>query len=144
MINIRQLMIISILFILLTACKRNEKDMVKEYYPNGKLRVIKNYKKSVIHGQAQWFYNTGNLEQVVEFSNGKENGNAYYFYESGAIKSSRNWENGKMVGYANDFYDSSVWVIKAVLFYNAKGDLVYKKKYDLNGKVIAEEGRRYE
>lgn len=141
--NQKVMRIIIFLSVVLLSCSNENNDIKKEYYPNGKLKVIKNLKNGITDGQAQWFYATGSLEQIVSFRDGKENGNAYYFYQSGALKNFRNWKGGKMVGYGNDFFDSSVWIIKAVLYYNSLGDLIYRKTYDSLGNVITEEGRIY-
>jgi antitoxin component YwqK of YwqJK toxin-antitoxin module len=119
-------------------CGHENPNIKVEKYDDGAIKFIKHYKDGKLNGQAKWFYPNGTTEQITQFVNGKEEGNSYYFYPSGSLKNFRNWKNGNMNGYANDFFDSSVWVMKAVLFFNDSGLIAFKRNYDGSGNMVSE------
>lgn len=109
-----------------------------EYYENGTTRMISYFKNDSLDGEVLRFYPNGRLELKANFDKGVAQGMAYYFYPSGVIKAFRYWNNGKMKGYVSDYWDT-IGEVKAALYYDEQGKLVYKKNFDERGQFIGQE-----
>ena len=131
-----------LLFCAIFSCSKKNSKVQYTYYLNGNIKTCSSLKDGQLNGQTQWFYEDGTLKQVVMFKNNKENGNAYYFYKSGAMESFRHWNNSQMNGYVRDYYDDTVGIIKAVMLFNDKGHVIYKKHFDSIGRTTKVEGER--
>lgn len=111
------------------------------YFPSGHLKAIARYKNNKINGEQYYFFPNGKLKRKENFRDGIQWGKAYYYYESGVIQYERNWEDGIKVGYCQDYYDIS-GRIQAINLYNDAGQLFYKKTFDSEGHLLAEEGSK--
>jgi antitoxin component YwqK of YwqJK toxin-antitoxin module len=123
------------------AIVNNKKEgMHLDYFPSGEVKAILYYQNDSLNGECVFFYNGGKVKSKVPFINNLENGMAYYFYPSGVIESYREWQGGRKIRYAQDYYDT-LGYIKAYMYYNSEGALLWKNTVDVNGKIIKEEGK---
>lgn len=114
------------------------------FYETGEIKqILRKNKEGKLHGEQLWFYKTGVLDRKILIANHEINGNAYYFYkENGALKSDRYFKNDTQVSYGADYWGDSLGTIKSSLHFNDNGEIYYKKNFDINGKLISEEGHR--
>ena len=80
-IKVKNLVIISILFLLMVSCK-----MQKDYYENGQLKEkgkITNNKKT---GKWKYFYKTGELKIDAQYIDDIPDGEWVFYYKNGVIK----------------------------------------------------------
>lgn len=79
---------------LAVGCSRN---VEKEYYPNGKLKSVLNYKKGQLEGIALYYHENGTLKERVNYRRGKRERTGTTYYESGALKEEITYEQGEPV-----------------------------------------------
>ena len=80
-----------ILFVCAVGCSR---EVEKEYYPNGKLKSVLNYKKGQLEGIALYYYENGVLKERVNYRKGKRERTGTTYYESGKLKEEITYVNG--------------------------------------------------
>lgn len=131
-----------LILFLFFACKQkpNSQNQKVDFYPNGKIKFIKNYEDHLLNGMSIWFFPNGKMQECITFVNGEAEGHAYYFYESGALKTRRVFKNDKPVGYLENYYDHSIGIVKSILVFNDSGKIIYKKELDTSGRVLFEKG----
>jgi antitoxin component YwqK of YwqJK toxin-antitoxin module len=83
-----------ILLVLAVGCSREVK---KEYYPDGNLKAVLNYKKGKLEGIAKYYYENGNLKERVNYRKGKRERTGTVYYESGELKVEMTYEDGKLI-----------------------------------------------
>jgi antitoxin component YwqK of YwqJK toxin-antitoxin module len=83
-----------ILLVLAVGCSREVK---KEYYPDGNLKAVLNYKKGELEGIAKYYYENGNLKERVNYRKGKRERTGTAYYESGELKVEMTYEDGKLI-----------------------------------------------
>ena len=83
-----------ILFLCAVGCSR---EVEKEYYPNGQLKSVLNYKKGQLEGIALYYYENGTLKERVNYRRGKRERTGTTYYESGKLKEEITYENGMKV-----------------------------------------------
>jgi len=101
----RKFLSLLIVIIIIFSCE--EKDVVKEYYPNGMLKVkVEVDKEGIQNGLYEGYYDTGEIEQKMNYVNGKIVDTVFYYHKNGKVR-----EEGVL--YNNDlkidwwsFYDS--------------------------------------
>jgi hypothetical protein len=94
--------------------KNNERYFQDDYYSNGKLESRIWYLNGVEDSMGLWYYENGQLMEKSELENGKRIGDTYFFHP-----------NGKLNSYT---------------YYNIDGIATFRKKYDDQGIMVAEEG----
>ena len=91
----RTLAVVALVFFALSVgCSR---EVEKEYYPNGKLKSVLNYKKGQLEGIALYYYENGELKERVNYRKGKRERTGTTYYESGKLKEEITYENGMRV-----------------------------------------------
>jgi len=91
----RTLAVVALVFFALSVgCSR---EVEKEYYPNGKLKSVLNYKKGQLEGIALYYYENGELKERVNYRKGKRERTGTTYYESGTLKEEITYENGMRV-----------------------------------------------
>jgi antitoxin component YwqK of YwqJK toxin-antitoxin module len=98
------------LSLLAVSCSRN---VEKEYYPNGQLKSVLNYKRGQLEGIALYYYENGNLKERVNYRKGKRERTGTTYYESGKLKEEITYEDGERV---------------LVKLFNENGDLLSETK----------------
>jgi len=101
-----------IILILAAGCSREVK---KEYYPDGKLKAVLNYKKGKLEGIALHYYENGHLKERVNYRNGERERVGTTYYESGKLKEEIPYMQGKREGIAK--------------LYDEKGLLIAESEY---------------
>jgi antitoxin component YwqK of YwqJK toxin-antitoxin module len=121
MMNGKRMMAVAafILFLCAVGCSREVK---KEYYPNGQLKSVLNYKKGQLEGIALYYYENGALKERVNYRKGKRERTGTTYYESGKLKEEITYENGMKVN---------------VKLYGEDGGLISESLYK-DGKVVEE------
>ena len=96
MMSGKQMMAVAALILFLSAvgCSR---EVEKEYYPNGQLKSVLNYKKGQLEGIALYYYENGVLKERVNYRKGKRERTGTTYYESGKLKEEITYENGVKV-----------------------------------------------
>ena len=82
---------ILLLFVCAVGCSR---EVEKEYYPNGKLKSVLNYKKGQLEGIALYYYENGTLKERVNYRKGKRERTGTTYYETGKLKEEITYVNG--------------------------------------------------
>jgi antitoxin component YwqK of YwqJK toxin-antitoxin module len=82
------------LFVCAVGCSR---EVEKEYYPNGQLKSVLNYKKGQLEGIALYYYENGALKERVNYRRGKRERTGTTYYENGKLKEEITYENGVKV-----------------------------------------------
>jgi uncharacterized protein len=80
--------------VLLSGCTHTE----KQYYPNGNLMQLSEYKGKKLHGLTKIFYETGALMQEITYSNGIISGKVLSWYSRGVKRSEEIYYQGKKNG----------------------------------------------
>ena len=121
MMNGKRMMAVAalILFLCAVSCSRK---VEKEYYPNGQLKSVLNYKKGQLEGIALYYYENGALKERVNYRKGKRERTGTTYYESGKLKEEITYENG---------------VKGKVKLYGEDGELISESVYK-DGKVVEE------
>ncbi len=109
------------LFVLAVGCSRK---VEKEYYPNGQLKSVLNYKRGQREGIGLYYYENGALKERVNYRKGKRERTGTTYYESGKLKEEITYENGvkvniKLYGEEGELISESVY---------KEGELVEGKK----------------
>ena len=95
--------------------KRNGK--FTDYFKDGKIRGIGNYKDDERHGICKYFYRNGNLQEEVPYKKGKVTGIGKSYYSNGNIHHICEYKNGKRNGYSV-CYDKKGNIMQKVLYKN--------------------------
>jgi antitoxin component YwqK of YwqJK toxin-antitoxin module len=74
---------LTLLLVFAVGCSRT---VEKEYYPNGQLKSVLNYKKGQLEGIALYYYENGTLKERVNYRKGKRERTGTTYYESGKMK----------------------------------------------------------
>jgi len=97
-------------------------DVVKEFYPSGKIKSeINKNEKGLTDGLVKKFYENGNLKEVFTMGKNSFQGEYKSFYENGKIKEKINFSNGLMNG---DF-----------ITYSKDGKVAKTEKYKYGEKI---------
>lgn len=56
------------------------------YYDNGCIESILNFKDCMFHGRCIFYYRNGKIESISNHRNGKQHGESKGYYENGKIK----------------------------------------------------------
>jgi len=107
------------------------------YYGNNLVRdsaYSENNKQQGIY--KQWFEN-GKIAQITEWKDNLQNGNQVYFYENGQLRGKEFWINGKIDGYVKHYYPNGK-VKYEDYFINGERHGLRIDYYD-NGKIKSEQ-----
>lgn len=109
-----------------------------EFYNNGIMSSISDYKDSILDGWQIAFREDGSLLYKGHFQDGLRNG-YWYFYPASKFdtlipEKVEYWKDGKQFGHQYDYYFNGQ--IKEYIFYNPIGKPIYKRSYSLYGEYI--------
>jgi antitoxin component YwqK of YwqJK toxin-antitoxin module len=111
-----------LLVMLSVGCSR---EMKKEYYPDGKLKAVLNYKQGKLDGIAQHFYENGNLKERANYRKGKRERISTTYYEDGTLKEEIGYADDKREGLTR-LYDEGGRLIGEAVYRNDQ--LISEKK----------------
>lgn len=115
-----------------------EQGILKEYFPNGKLRSEVFYVNGKKSGIKKGYYETGKLKCIGFYRDDLQDSTWTWFFEDGTISQIDNWLNGKSFG-ENTTYNKD-GSIKEYAFYTFDGEAIYLRKYNEDGIIIHEVG----
>ena len=78
----------------------------KQWYENGQLRYVANYKENKIYGLGKTWHENGAIYREINYLNGEWNGKYKKWYKSGAIEEESNYVNGKEHGLSKWWYEN--------------------------------------
>ena len=90
-------MLVAVTLILVVCAAGCSREVEKEYYPNGQLKSVLNYKKGQLEGIALYYHENGTLRERVNYRRGKRERTGTTYYESGKLKEQITYENGVKV-----------------------------------------------
>lgn len=126
-----------LLCLLLLSCNHDNK--IIKYYESGEiLSEIRINDDSIKQGETITYYKNGVIKSIVTYFDGKKNGEVYSYYENGKLESVFNWLND--TPYGNGLIFNAKGQMDEYRYYNRRGDLIYKIKFDENGKKKEEYG----
>ncbi|MDH7603547.1 MAG: TonB family protein [Melioribacter sp.] len=128
----KHLIIIFILFSVRIFYPQN--GIIRSYYPDGNLYYEISYVNDVLDGTSYWYYPNGNLKLMKEFSKGKLNGYVREFYESGLIKEEFYVKDGIKDGTHRIYYENGA--LKEINIYE-EGKLLSSNKFEYDPNYIA-------
>ena len=91
----RKRAVLTLLIVLLFAAAGCSREVKKEYYPDGTLKSVLNYKKGKLEGIALYYYQNGQLKERVNYRRGKRERVGTTYYESGKLKEEITYVDGK-------------------------------------------------
>lgn len=97
---------------------------LKEFYQEGQLKSVIQYKNGVKDGLEKHFYYNGVLASSGENANGEPNGTFFHYYESGVMKSQYSLFDGRFFGKQIDYDETGTLAL--LRFMNIDGKLIFK------------------
>lgn len=85
-------------------------NILKNYYPNGKLKSAITFSDSVRDGEAKFYYENGNLKEERTYVNGKIDGTVKLYYGNGKTAEIFTITNGKRDGQVSLFDTNGVYL----------------------------------
>lgn len=160
MFVVRQPAVLLLSLLLFPAAAHSE--VIKEYYPNGKLMLEMNLEMWKPEGPCKTYYESGSLMMESSYRDGEQEGPATEYYESGKVKGRYVFKKGKKDGLNTTYHENGAvmteetWedgtiLTKKVFFESGAvqeewdyrvtqpDDLALVKYYDKNGKLIKEQ-----
>lgn len=104
-----------------------------EYYDNGKLRIVGDYKDGLRIGERLYYYKTGSLLQKLNYKNGLKDGEYKIFYENGQLQEIGSFKEGLSDGYIIGYYENGI-IDFIYYFLNNKACGTWYEYYE-NGKI---------
>lgn len=104
----------------------------EEYYADGKLKSIENYKDGYRHGLVTLFDEEGKLQERLYYKNGVKNGMDKLYYNNRTIKYLLNYKDGVLDGRMDVYTETG----------DLKGRLNYRRGVLEDGFCIDEKGKK--
>ncbi|PWJ41838.1 toxin-antitoxin system YwqK family antitoxin [Sediminitomix flava] len=106
------------------------------YYKDTKIKKIETtYKNGIKEGPAKNFYKNGKLKILITYKNGIKHGVAQKYYESGQLYRETMYKEGEIIGERKFYHKNGE--LKAIEPYNQKGDLLFgTKEFNSKGKQL--------
>ncbi len=127
------LYVVIILLVFFTACK----DVQKEYYPDGKLKVEAQYKDGLIDGYYKSYHSNSNLEIEAYYKKGKQEGVTKAYYSNGQLEWEVPYKEGKEFGLYKKCSEKGI-LLSEGNYKNGKQEGLTKYYYG-NGKLESEQ-----
>jgi antitoxin component YwqK of YwqJK toxin-antitoxin module len=89
--------IILLVAIVLIAPTLGFAEMLKEYYPSGKLHFERNYENGKLEGITKEYCESGELGAEINYKNGVQDGLTKIYYDNGEIAFIDTYKNGKKI-----------------------------------------------
>jgi antitoxin component YwqK of YwqJK toxin-antitoxin module len=98
------LFFIMIYVFVLSGCK----EIKKEYYPNGNVRIELELENEVADGYFREYYNDGQLKIEGRYKNGLKEGIHSWYYSNGGLKQENELKDGVLHGFHKEYYNNGV------------------------------------
>jgi hypothetical protein len=87
------------------SCRDNQQEhSVKQFYPDGHLKVVATLRGNRMHGRTIWYSLKGDIDNTSHWVNGKRTGVTCVYYSSGALKDSIGFLNDTLHGLSLSYY----------------------------------------
>ena len=87
------------------SCRDNQQERsVKQFYLNGRIKVVATLRGNRLHGRTIWYRPQGSIENTSHWVNGKRTGVTCVYYSSGALKDSLGFLNDTLHGLSLSYY----------------------------------------
>jgi hypothetical protein len=136
---------ITVVTLLLIACDSplfSKKDklppgvqIVREYYPNRKIKSVLRVKENKRHGLCKYYYQDGSLRAEYHYRYNRLHGTCTDYYKNGEIKLVGHYVNNKLNGLMTSYYKSGSMMYEAEYVDGKKHGV--KKRYYENGKLMS-------
>ena len=110
--------------------------ILREYYPNGKLKNEMPYYAKKLNGNGKIYYESGALREDYHYYNDKEDGQGIIYFENGQKMQVENYKNGLKVGDYYEYFEDGTLATKG-FFVNGKEEGVFEL-YNREGKKFKE------
>jgi hypothetical protein len=90
----------------MTSDRRDNKKVIRTYYPSGKLETMYEYEDGRLNGVAREYYENGVLKTETGYRNDKRDGTAKFYYRTGMLKARIEYSDDVQVGVPR-FYDEN-------------------------------------
>ena len=105
-----------------------------EYWDDGKISSVTNYKNGQYDGEYLSYYQNGQLNVKANYKNGKKEGMFFDFYQTGQLNWQENYKDGKVDGLSIIYHENgNLWYKTNFDKGTRHGDYL---KYNINGKLI--------
>ncbi len=128
---------------------------LEKYYSDGQMQYVSNWNNGVKEGEAIAYFRNGVIQIKENYKDGLPHGLVEEYYNAGDLKRKMTYDNGKILEEISYFENNSIEgkikidldTIRAT-YYHRNGlideisvrigeDLLYAKKFDLNGKLVS-------
>ena len=116
--------------------KREKKEIIKEYYPSGRIKSINESVDNKRHGVCKYYYEDGKLKAIAHFNMNKYQGEQISYYPSGKIRGKVNYDDNKKHGLSYGYYGDETLYIKENYEFGRLNGL--KQKFYDNGQLMME------
>ena len=83
-----------------------KKEVIREYWDNGNLKIEEPYENGFGHGLGTAWYENGSKESEQYYKKGELDGLAIRWHENGNKKSEVHYENGELEGFGTIWYEN--------------------------------------
>ncbi|MGE5403202.1 MAG: TonB family protein [Ignavibacteriales bacterium] len=123
-VNIKRLLLLLIIVPFFNV--KAQDGLIRDYYPNNRMKSAIFYANDILHGTARWFYENGVLKEERNYTMGKLNGWIKTYYENSAPKEEIFIKDGKRDGIAKEYYENGG--LKSYILY-VEGVLKERREY---------------
>lgn len=90
--------------LVLSLTKCQNKEVRKEYYDNGQIRLKASYQDGQLNGTTKLYFKNGDLKKVENYKDGKPHGEMKKYYKNGQVKVKGKFKHGKQTGIIKWYY----------------------------------------
>ncbi len=109
--------------------------IVREYYPNRKIKSVLRVKQNKRHGLCKYYYEDGSLRAEYNYRLNRLHGTCTDYYKNGEVKLVGEYVNNKLNGTMTSYYKNSKKMYEAEYVNGEKHGV--KKRYYENGKLMS-------
>ncbi|HEX5625904.1 MAG TPA: hypothetical protein VFX48_07800 [Saprospiraceae bacterium] len=112
-----------------TMVGKHKEGPMTDYYPDGKVKAIREFKANLQHGRSVFYYPDGSLQKVQYYQDNLQEDTDSSFYENGKVKLTMDFTKGIKNGYIRKF--------------DSTGNLYFSARYamdslvEVNGVILA-------
>ena len=86
--NMNKILLFVLIFVVCISCSNNsDKDVVRSYWDNGKLKSELRYKDGMLNGDCFWYFSNGKPDMKAHYNMNVMEGEVLRWYENGNLQS---------------------------------------------------------
>ncbi len=113
-----------------------KKEIIKEYYPSGKIKSINESVNNKRHGVCKYYSEDGKLTAIAHFKMNKYQGEQVSYYPNGNVRGKVNYVDHQKHGASLGYYEDGTLYIKENYLYGRLNG--QKQKFYKNGQLMME------